>query len=245
MTMKSNNFGVLYIAPHGLEYGSGHYHRGLMVQKALAASGVQCQTVSANEMPVIHSKEIKYVVLDGRDIDFPGWTDFFRKAGSLFIALDNRGKGRKQADIIWDTLPHPAMNLSEFGIALNRCFLPEEIRIHETKAQNAAVTLISKDEAFSRKGENVLIQDSMQNVSSRMEPNEFRSKLLNSQIVVTYFGQTFFEALFLGKQIYLYNISEYHDQLANYFLSYWNQYPELANRLDGLGIKRFIQKIIA
>lgn len=183
------------------------------------------------------------------------------------IAIDNRGAGRRRADLVWDTLPHPEMSPEELALSLSRMILPESISALPGKATQSILHRVklttqrraSEERDFkasmSRQLEGrsthhrlktrypeALIQCS--DPAERISETEFLEKLKETPSVVTYFGQTLFEAIYLGKEIYLYDITEYHRELADFFTRQWETDPSLASALDGRGAMRLVNEVV-
>lgn len=241
MKSLSENLTLFYVAGSGGGYGSGHLRRGEIIVEALCLEGVKCVLMKSGESPS-GGIEPDVVVLDSRDDKFPGWLRGFSKKKIVLVAVDNRGAGRDEADVVWDALPHFSMDGVEFRRAIQNCILPGVIRREEAGAINSSIRILSKKDAFAMEAEDCLIHyppGERKNVPS----SDFQAQLLGASIVITYFGQTFFEALYLGKTIILYSISEYHRLLADAFVHSWSADSKIPFLLDGLGVERFVQMV--
>ena len=239
-----NNFSMdfLYIAGTGKNFGSGHYKRGKIIIELLRNNGYKCDLVENQAADDNTYFNYKTILLDKRDDSFPKSVKN-KKKKQFLVTLDNRGSGRSEADLFIDTLPHIHMNQNEIAQSLKHCILPPQITREICRSKFAKITLIN-DAQLRILDNNVFIHRPH---SANMHPDktndeEFRLALIKNDIVATYFGQTLFEAIYLGKQIYLYSISPYHSQLAEKFLSVCDK--EQLQDLDGKGAERVAALII-
>ncbi|MDH4261944.1 MAG: hypothetical protein OEV78_02745 [Spirochaetia bacterium] len=224
---------VLIITNKGENYGTGHFNRSNLLKRHLEKMNIACDLLMGKNIP----KEIasyQLVLLDSRDDEFP--IEIIEKKNYYLMAMDNRGTGRKQCDLIWDTLPHINMNDDELKTSLKNCILDPVIYECTPMTTKSKIirTLIENIESNS---EIDLIQYA-QKERIELSKELFHIKLIKSNKIGTYFGQTFFEALYLGKEIYLYDISEYHKQLSDWFTAKWNELPDLHDIFDGQGLHR-------
>jgi hypothetical protein len=149
------------------------------------------------------------------------------------IAVDNRGPGREQADIVADLLPHHEMTKQQYADALRAVILHTAITAMPSLSERAEITLHeSRDEALQH-------ADFPQN-TTRLSPAAFRNALAVSERPALYFGQALFEALYLGKSVQLYPVSDYHKKLAVDLYSRRLLEPTLLSALDGRGLSRFV-----
>lgn len=176
----------------------------------------------------------RVVLLDCRDSAFPDWA---LKSRATKIALDNRGPGRLQADIAYDALPHFAMSDSEYSRALSAVLLHPWLTQKPPRVSDANfVWCHSAEEAYAAAGWHKL--------QRRLSPLQFLQHLADCAAVPCYFGQTLFEACYLGKKIALYAFSDYHQQLAQDFLHRLEKSPNILSALDGQGLNRLCQLIL-
>jgi len=221
-------------------YGTGHHNRMCLLKERLQETGITAEVVFSRDLAGIADLP-PVVLLDSRDDEFPAAALQRKTAGHYFIAVDNRGRGRGQGDITWDTLPHMQMNEAELQISLKNCILDPVIvnagALPETSAKTSKIWQMSLKEIEALTEPVDLIQYAS-NLRASLDKAEFHRRLVHSKRIATYYGQTFFEALFLGREIYLYDISDYHKELADWFTKRWNDKPELARVLDGGGLNR-------
>jgi len=240
MSIKNNNPpdwpDVLILTRKGGNYGTGHYNRMHLLQNHLRKMKISSE-IKLEEQFSKNYQSGKIVILDSRDDEFPALLLSQKKYDHFFLAIDNRGNGRLQCDIIWDTLPHISMNDREFCGALKNCILHPLISRQTSRPDQAKIIQKSIREIEAMPGQVDLIQY-MENKRVPMPEKDFHDKLISADSVATYYGQTFFEALYLGKTIYLYDISEYHRQLSDWFCARWIQNPDAAHIFDGQGLHR-------
>ena len=206
------------------------------------------------------------ILLDRRDAAFPNEL-LEQKENYILIAVDNRGEGRVQADFIWDALPHSDMNMTEFKKSLRKVMLPLYLTKKKSQVRRSVIEITDfKDEYIKEDTESdPLFVNLVQGgacaderrclpLAKRVGENKYNSfieqqekymiQMNQQEAVYTYFGQTLFEAIYLGKKIYLYDISPYHLALTRSFIEKWsNIKPEYY--LDGKGISRLVQLITA
>ncbi|MFZ5627912.1 MAG: hypothetical protein ACOY5B_02205 [Spirochaetota bacterium] len=226
---------VLIITGSENEYGSGHEMRmhalalelkrhKVTVQKLVLSDGESADPPLAYDL----------AILDRRDTAFPG---FVVSSGARRIAIDNRGRGRAEADLVYDALPHTAMNDGEYSAALAAVVLPRHVSVHECRSGAATVSLYA-DAATARANAD------FPPATGRLSPQEFTAQMLKAERIACYFGQTLFEACYLGKQVQLYPVSDYHAELAEDFVRRLGQTPGLLSSLDGRGLDRLCQQVL-
>lgn len=226
--------GVLIITGETAKYGSGHDVRMRAVALELKKRKIDVQKVTlAPDEPLIVPLPFAVALLDRRDTAFnPPLTELRVKK----IAVDNRGAGRAEADLIADLLPHPEMNKSEYSAALGSIILSREISSLPSRASASLITLHnSAEEAFAA-------ADFVPG-KERLAPREFRQRLAAASRPALYFGQSLFEALYLGLHVQLYPVSDYHKKLAVDLFSRQLIEPDLLSALDGKGLERFTDLI--
>ena len=239
-----NNFPLdfLYIAGTGNNFGSGHYKRGKIIIELLRNNGYKCELVENQAENDNIYLNYKTIILDKRDESFPESVKK-RKEKQFLVTLDNRGSGRSEADLFIDTLPHIHMNQREIAQSLKHCILPPQISREICRSEFANITMINEAQLHML-GNKVFIHRPHSGSAhpDKITDKEFRLALIKNEIIATYFGQTLFEAIYLGKQIYLYSISPYHTELAEKFLIACNK--EQLRSLDGKGAERVAALII-
>ena len=234
----SNNPDVLCIVGKANKYGSGHYRRMQALMHDLEKHNLKCVIID-DEKKITCAGEnlkVKMVILDKRDDNFP--EPIFNQNNAVLFAVDNRGEGRKSATHIWDTLPHPDMSKPEVIKALQNFLLSPTYKVDKSKSTTAVISFTENIENITA-DENTLIH----------KPNDysedFNERLLNATTVYTYFGQTLFESIYLGKNIVLYGISPYHEKLARWFVNFWKFNEAAHQNLDGSGYKRLSDRILS
>lgn len=222
---------VLIITGNTHTYGTGHALRMRSVALELRKKKITVQLLTASpdadlQLPL----PAPVVILDRRDTAFnPG----LLTADTIKIAVDNRGQGREQADIVADLLPHYSMSKKEYADALSAVILHPAIAAMPALSGHAEITLHeSRDEALQH-------ADFPHN-TARLSPAAFRDALAVSERPALYFGQALFEALYLGKSVQLYPVSDYHKKLAVDLYSRRLLEPALLSALDGRGLPRFV-----
>ncbi len=197
-------YDVCLITAEPAVIGAGHLSRMRAVEKKLLAAGlstVLCQNTAA---PIT----ARVYVLDQRDEAFPEW------AGQNRLAIDNLGQGARQARANWYCLPNLTMPHAEALLSLQNIILPDQFSSRPNLSHRARVyyagarrpEVAPGDYLWLPPGQRVFIAEGFLSLRQR--------QLLDATRVVTYFGQTFFEALYLGKEIVLYDIGDYHRQLS-------------------------------
>ena len=231
---------IIFLCADPLYHGYGHISRCGTLQKYLQDTGRTSQLITGNlsfTAPAEIDSGSYLIILDARDIEFPEWA--FQK-NITRIAFDNRGPGRSQADYVFDLLPHFAMNDSEFSNSLRNIILPYFYKMHKNKVSKSSLQLVRQTDA-SRTRRKIY--------SSAMHPYRMSSISVMQKIqavrqVQLYFGQTLFEALFLGADVKLYSISEIHYKLAQDFFRRWRGLPTPQLYFDGSGAARMAQAIM-
>lgn len=240
---ENENAQVLILTNKGGEYGLGHYNRMSHLRDHLEKLKIKSDLVLLDdwdsEKGRLEQKGLenyKVVALDSRDDQFPEMLSGQKRKYTYFIAVDNRGGGRGQSDIVWDTLPHPEMEKDEMKRILKNCILSPDIFEKRASPEKAVISRVKKDEVENESLECDLYYKPRQ--TTLLPSPQFHELLINAKSVATYFGQTFFEALYLGKSIYLYDVSDYHAQLSDVFLKEWKEYPDIIRSFDGQGLHR-------
>ena len=209
---------VLCLTSKEVFYGTGHYLRMLELQRYLYKHNIDMDIYIDKDYNSLNITSYKVVILDKRDDDFP---DIILAHKNLYkIAIDNRGNGRTNANLSWDTLPHPKMTDMEFKTSLQKIIFTENFMKKKSKANQAKI------------------------IYHNLHPmiNYKKSKITNKQNY-TYFGQYFFEMIYQGKTIYLYNISLYHRYLSNYFITKWKGISHPLFYINGYGLNKLMLEI--
>lgn len=221
--------GVLIITGDAAKYGSGHGMRMHTLALELKKRKIDVQKVTlAPDEPLVVPLRFAVAILDRRDTAF---NPPVLHMPVVKIAVDNRGAGRAEADQIADLLPHPEMNKKEYSAALGNIILSREITSLPSRAAASLITLHnSPEEAFAAAD--------FVPAKTRLAPAEFLRQLAAAARPALYFGQSLFEALYLGLHVQLYPVSEYHKKLAVDLFSRQLIEPDLLSALDGKGLER-------
>ncbi|AFM13625.1 hypothetical protein [Turneriella parva] len=220
---------TLLITGDSKDFGHGHQVR--MHNLALELKRRQLTTLHSVAQPgeVLRLPlEVGVVVLDRRDTDF---NTIAGQTTAVSVAIDNRGAARAQADIVIDALPHMSMTAGEYEKALRHVILPRQLTAMPSEVAKARITLCrTKAEAEA----NADFKAS----SGVLSPADYLTQMQLSSRPALYFGQALFEALYAGKHVQLYPISDYHMQLAEDLVRRLNENNALLQALDGLGLTR-------
>ncbi len=232
--MKESELHALCVVGYGCGYGHGHILRMLGLQKNLKGYGIKL-----NIFKSFKDVNVPYqiIVLDKRNVSFPNKIIMNKK--KILIAVDNLGLGRQQADIVWDTLPNMAMNTHELKTSLFRLLLPDYLTQKRSKAQQSSLRYLPRYQAHPK---HILAGDKFKMVSLKSQMIYINQMMRRKQIY-TYFGQSLFEAIYLGKEIKLYHISPYHRMLALWFVQKWSGLQKTNFHLDGKGMQRLAKLI--
>ena len=226
---------VLIITGPESEFGSGHEMRMHALALELKRHKVTVQKVvlSEGEEPKL-PLAFDVVILDRRDTAFPLSV---LRSNAKRIALDNRGVGRVQAHACYDALPHLAMDDSKYRTALTHVLLPARVTDLPCRSHEARLTLHADGKSAHAAADFPLF-------SSRIPPRQFTDAMLKANSVACYFGQAMFEAIYLGKNVQLYPVSQYHKELAEDFAERLKRQQNLLTALDGSGLRRLRQFVI-
>ena len=204
----------------------------------LRSYGIETRVISEWPDDSIDINEYSAFILDKRDSSFP--QEIIQKKIKR-IALDNRGAGRSQAHLRIDTLPHYDMNMYEFKQTLKHVMLP---CVLEQKASRVFISRLKFLSPLKLPATRHTRADHREwgRLSLDLQAKHLK-KLENMECVIVYFGQTLFEAIYLGKKIFLYDISPHHGRLSKYFLVRWNSLLSRVLYFDGKGLERVSEKI--
>lgn len=225
----------LLIAGPEAQYGYGHSTRMQALALELRKHKVTSTLVVLDENETVEFPvPFGVALLDRRDTPFP---PDVKKSGAHLISLDNRGKGRLEADRVYDALPHYSMAEDAYKETLANLLLAPDLTKEASRSHEARVTLHATKEAAQHFAE-------LPRETIRQSQAVFLEALRKANSVVCYFGQTFFEALYLGKDIHLYSPTPYHAALAEDFLRRIEANPPLLTAIDGKGLLRLTQCIL-
>ncbi len=219
---------VLAIVGPVTQFGSGHLRRMELLQSRLSLDGIHMTLLiddtGWSEVP--HG--VRVVLLDRRDTMFPP-AALLRRDCTL-IAVDNLGAGAEQADVRYAALPNISMSVTEIRRSLGQIILPSEITTRPNLCEQAQLIRIKRGVPRA----DLVLHP----YRERLSRKSFLKRLIKADSVACYYGQTLFEALYLGKKIFLYNISPLHGLLADKFFQVWQGllYPRLY--FDGRGLER-------
>ena len=217
----------------GGRYGYGHILRMLHLKKNLEKKNIDLNIQTSSSYQHTDSR---VVLIDKRDKAFP--RTLTKKKQHVLIALDNRGYGREQADIVWDSLPHPEMSAHEFKNTFRKFLLPDYLAKQAPKVGQACLRYLPRvrpnRRSFSHTSNAGLLKAQAVYLSQmKHEKKE----------VVTYFGQGLFEAIYLGKRVSLVDISSYHQSLSRWFIHKWSGLQDAQLYFDGKGMERLARLI--
>lgn len=226
---------VLIITGPTEKFGTGHAVRMHSLALELKKHKVTVQHLVASpsvvvEMPLPYS----LVILDRRDTEFnpvKGDKEIFK------VAIDNRGPGREAADLVLDLLPHFDMNRKEYAESLQNLILRPDITGFPCASPSAKITLYNTPEEAAAAADFYPGQQ-------RFAPREFSEKLKNCRRPALYFGQTLFEAIYLGLDVQLYPVTDYHKRLAVDLFARQLIENNLLNHVDGLGLSRVTEQLV-
>lgn len=224
-------------------FGYGHLNRMRLLAFELKRHKWSSQIICTDDDEIVRAQiDFNILLLDRRDTSFPNISpkpsfDFHR------VTIDNRGDSRNNSDATFDILPHPDQSEIEFFLSLRRLILHDAIAERPSAAHQATIQLIEPPDT-------VVADFSQSPVSTnegllRLSSNEYIRKIDEAKTVRCYYGQTFFEALYLGKHIYLECISDYHKKLSATFIERTKLYPRWLEYFDGKGTQHLAREIIA
>jgi hypothetical protein len=215
-------------------FGHGHQvrmHNLALELKRRQLTALHCvaQPGEVLQLPLAAS----VAVLDRRDTEF---NTIAGETTPVRVAIDNRGAARAGAEIVIDALPHLAMTETEYENSLRQVMLPQHLTAGPPEVAHAKVTLCrSKEEAEA--------QADFIASSGLLSPAEYLTQMQKSSKPALYFGQALFEALYAGKHVQLYPISDYHMQLAEDLVRRLNGNQGLLQALDGRGLTRVADRL--
>lgn len=226
---------VLIITGPTEKYGTGHAVRMHALALELKKHKITVQHLVATPSVVVAAPlPYSLVVLDRRDTDFNAEKD---GKNVPRVALDNRGPARQSADYVLDLLPHFDMNRREYSDALKHLILRPDITAFPCASASARITLHNTAEEAAE------VADFYPGVQ-RFAPREFSEKLKNCRKPALYFGQTLFEAIYLGLDVQLYPVTDYHKRLAVDLFARQLIENNLLALVDGLGLSRVTEELI-
>lgn len=201
---------IRIVAGAGGGYGSGHLARMEILKRLLSEKGIPCRLdacSSETEIRRLTVEKSAVVVLDARD--FPA---------SLFsvpvIALDNRNRGRAgdHATLYHDTLPHP-----DAGDVLENCLIDPALgRISISAPAELPVLIYAGRQNLPACIDEFALESGAFVVrEAQLGRGEFLDRLAAAGTVLSYFGMTILEAMFLQRRVVQFSIaSSVHDSLS-------------------------------
>ncbi len=220
---------VLIITGDPKDFGNGHAvrmrHLALeLKRRQITAVHTTAPPGATLEMPV----DVAVCLLDRRDTDF---NPISQASAFTRIAIDNRGKARTAADLAIDILPHLDMTGVSYRNSLGDILLTPELSRFPQQTHLARIRLHESRQAAEAYADFLP-------VSGTLAPKAFLQQLMAAKRPAVYFGQTLFEALYAGKDVQLYPVSEYHRQLSQDLCDRLSADANLLTALDGSGLKR-------
>lgn len=245
-TYMSNKFThVTCIVAQPKQHNFGHYNRIKLLQEYCSTHAIIIEIFflqnSYSLLQTLNLTEYseRNIILDARDQEFPSCILNLQK-DKMLIAIDNQGKGRQQANIVWDILPHLSMNIRECKQALQNIWIPLDLQKFQTKNTKFQIEILND---INQLPQNTFFHYHSNFSMPYYSRRDYLQQLVNADNVSTYFGQTMFESLYLGKRVFLNSISPYHQQLHHFFIDINKKYPSIYKFLDGKGYYKFIKMI--
>ena len=227
-------------------YGYGHFYRILNLKDLLSYYEVETKIIFAWPDESIDLADGWVFLLDKRDVGFP--KEIIQKKIKR-IALDNRGAGRSQAHLNIDTLPHFDMDLHEFKYSLRHVMLPKFLRRKPSRVNEARIKYLLPSRLKLKRwdGSKTEGDEGLRNMTSEKRHIELQFEHLRNledqKVIFTYFGQTLFEGIYMGKKIFMYDISAYHRRLSQYFFRIWSAFTLPGFYFDGKGLLRVCERV--
>lgn len=228
--MKKTN--VVGIVGDPKNFGYGHLRRMQILKKYLSYENISLEILITNEYWA-DVPPCSVLLLDRRDSAFPPAA---KKKAKKLIAFDNQGQGAREAHISLHLLPNTKMNPKEFRESLAYIILPEKISQRKNLCFKAKIH-------FSPQRHPPRAKLQLFAKHKRTLEHFFRQNLIKSHSFSCYFGQSFFEALYLGKEIFLYSLTPTHRALSLHFLKNWLALKNPQFYFDGKGAQRLSQLI--
>ncbi|MCE9599739.1 MAG: hypothetical protein K8S54_17400 [Spirochaetia bacterium] len=228
---------IRLIAGSGPGFGTGHVERMKLLAEFLARRGHLSELVhlsSPGYETNSHalSLESRLTVLDARDVD----PEMF---SGRVIALDNQSPSRKiwtgspmdpSRIIFHDTIPHPDIPID---VTMQNCLVdPEKCQIIQDVPEVKRALIYAGSWTGEIPGIGILHSlgysltqiggragDSHVTLHERLPTAAFRREMCRSSLVLTYFGMTAFQAMYLNKRVILFSIGGVHDDLSEYLAS--------------------------
>ena len=229
--------------------GSGHASRmQSLAELLLKKFQIQANFLTPDEA-IEYEFENALVVIDARDLVISNIN-----SSNKVILIDNRSKVKAPHYTYYDTLPHFAMSTAEYEKSLQSILLREEIASLQSRVQVSNLKLKKSNQRKYRrphKTQRPLIRRRYRTQfrlrltfrKLNYQQSNFHSRLNATKVVETYYGQTLFEAIYLGKKIELYSISPYHSQLNRYLFANWHSPAYISSHFDGAGLLRLAELI--
>ena len=237
---------IVALVGFGGIYGYGHFYRILNLKNCLRRHEIEMKIIFKWPDDSIDLAGYSAFILDKRDVSFPKEIVY---KGMKRIAMDNRGTGRCQAHLKIDTLPHYDMNIHDLKQSLRHIMLHEFLTKKPSKLSFSYLKYLPGRRSGLKKNLTCDPLEYKKLIHIKTEPYhldlqlEYLKKLGNLESIDTYFGQTLFEAIYLGKRVSLYGISPYHRRLSEWFLRRWNTLLSPGLYFDGKGLWRVSERV--
>ncbi|MCB1142063.1 MAG: spore coat biosynthesis protein F [Leptospiraceae bacterium] len=216
-----NRLKISIFAPNNKEYGSGHFERSTILNILLQTLGFE--VTLDRDFPKVNDSD--FYIIDYRDIKVPEEFPIHR-----VLLLDNLNPDNFKYQHFL-SLPHPEMKNNFDNILFSKS------SIHfQDKSKSGNLILVyagSLGSEFCDPLDDCLLKHFPElpilriggsnpnsnkiDYQNRLNRFEYQKLLSESNIFVTYYGQSIFEAALFKKKIILFSISEYHHQLAKFF----------------------------
>ena len=205
---------ILILAGAGAHFGTGHVERMRILKGLLESRGHSVSIRLTDEPEAERGKHgDSLIIFDARDSACD--------VGERVIAVDNRSSIRSgNTNVVFhDTLPHPEVSMD---LALNQCLIdPALLTLERRTEDKASILVYSGQEAppeLAVEGKVFQVgRDRMVGAAgaNRLDRTAFLERLAASRVLVSYFGMTVLEAMFLGIPAVTYSIgSTVHDTLS-------------------------------
>lgn len=210
---------IRLIAGSGGAYGGGHRTRMETLHSLLVGRGRLCELILCEDEAEIRrltGDSVGLVVLDARDFSA-------REFSARVIALDNRSDSRRldRSSIYYDTIPHP-----EAQDVLANCLIDPALTALAARTspgqdafENREILVYAGRQDLPGFLEEYLSSNSHARVFRELEMPRaaFLDRLARAAAVVSYFGMTILEAMYLRKPAAIFSInSGVHDRLSVY-----------------------------
>lgn len=224
-----------------LDSGAGHRVRMERLKRHLDEKGMPChlRMIADDEeqaRQIVASEPVDLLILDARDMDPVAFGD------TRVLAIDNmhaRRKAKANGIVFYDTLPHPELD-DRFDEIFRRILFDDEVTDRITRPRRPALpgaaritfyagpegfmdaTMIDEIDASMTGDDSVLYtrvggKPGGLSTIAYLTRSRYLDLLLDTDIILTYPGMTFWEAMVLGANpVLLETGSAVHDRLSEY-----------------------------